>query len=316
MLLRATFAAPLCMPARASLLTERYVRDHGGFQNDSGIKTAKVEGAVANLWFRVLGPVEAVRDGKPVRLGRSTATLLAALLMSPNRVVPVERLIDWTWGSRLPDHPRAALHNAVSRLRRLAGENFIETNPWGYWLHADPGSLDLLCFDQLRSTADHAITDGMIENAAMALDEAIALWREPLLGNVESSTFRDEMIPELTERYMNAVEERASLHLRLGKHAAVIRDLSRAAHTHRYRERITGILMVALARTGRQAEALAAYQALRLALREDLGVDPGAEVQTVFITILRGDRCLSWPPETQAGQAIKTKLRWVSRWRP
>lgn len=253
---------------------------------------------MADLQFHVLGPVEVVRDGNPVKLGVSMVTLLTALLTSPNRVVPIGSLIDWTWGSQLPDHPRAALHNAVSRLRRLIGGEFIETSAWGYRLRADRERLDLLRFEHLRGTADFAIAHGLTTDAVAALDEAIALWHEPLLGNVESPTLRTEVVSELTERYLDVLEDRACLYVRLGRPGAVIGGLSKAARAHRYRERITCVLMIALARSGRQAEALAAYQALRVALQEDLGIDPSPEAQALFIKILRGDPHLPLPPGT------------------
>lgn len=250
-----------------------------------------------SIQFRVLGPVEVSRDGKSSKLGASMTALLAAMLTSPNLVIPATSLIDWIWGDRLPDHPEAALHNVVSRARRLVGEGTIRTHPWGYQIRADPVSLDLLRFNDLRVRAGRARTAGDITTAALALDEAVALWRQPLLGNVGSPALRGELVPDLTERFLESAEERARLHLRLGHPDVVIRDLPKVIRTHRYREGAAGMLMVALARRGRQAEALAICQDLRQALREDLGISPGAEVQGIFERILRGDPNLPWPPE-------------------
>ncbi len=242
------------------------------------------------LEFRVLGPVEVSNDGELVALnGSTTLTLLAGLLISPNRVVPVDTLIEWVWDGRLPAHPRAALHNGVSRLRRLVGEDLVETLAWGYRLHIDADRVDLLRFDRLLAAADQAAARGMAGNALAALDEAVGLWRAPLLGNIDSSALHREMVPLLTERYLGAVEERAGLCLRLGRPGPLAEELSEVVRAYPFRERIVGQLMVALVRSGRQADALAAYDTLRRALNEELGIDPLAALRDLQVKILRAD---------------------------
>jgi len=213
--------------------------------------------------------------------------LLAGLLTSANRIVPVGRIVEWLWDGRLPDHPRAALHNGVSRLRRVVGADLLSTHEGGYRLQAHAGSLDLLRFDQLQAAARDAILSGAARDAMTVLDEAVALWQEPLLSNVESTTLRNEVIPQLTERYLTAVEERASLYIRFGRPDAVVRDLAAVVARHPFRERLVGQLMAALARSGRRADAIGAYTALRRMLREELGIDPGIEVQSLLVKILR-----------------------------
>jgi DNA-binding SARP family transcriptional activator len=254
---------------------------------------------MVNVQFRVLGPVEVSLDDRVIRLGARMVVLLAALLTSPNRVVPVSGLIDWIWGSELPDDPQAALHNVMSRTRRVVGKSAIETYPWGYQLHADPQCLDLLCFSHLRDTADRLLADGRVADAVAFLDQGVALWREPFLGNVASPALRAALTPEFTGRYLEAVETRAALYLRLGRPDVVIRDLPGVVRAHPYRERVTSMLMTALALRGCQTEALSAYEALRLKLRDDLGIEPGAEAQDVFVKILRRNPDLSWTPATQ-----------------
>mgnify|MGYP001159366954 CR=1 FL=1 len=247
--------------------------------------------------FRVLGPVELLHDGDPVRLGRGTAlTVLAGLLTSPNQVVPVDQLIDWVWGREPPFHPRAALQNGVSRLRQLIGEPVLDTFAWGYRLHAGAGQLDLLRFDELRCAADRAAGRGAVEDAAAALDEAVGLWREPLLGNVESLALHEAIVPGLRERYLDTIEIRAGLYIQLGRPDPVIRDLAPVVRVHPYREPLTGQLMVALALSGRPADALSAYTTLRRTLRDELGLDPSAELQRLHLKILRADRNLDLPP--------------------
>lgn len=242
----------------------------------------------AGRQFRVLGPVELLHEGAAISLGGGTVlVLLAGLLTSPNRVVPVSRIIEWLWDGRLPAYPRAALHNAVSRLRRLVGEDALTTHKGGYCLRVDAGNLDLLRFDQFRAAAQDAMARGAVADALAALDDAVALWQEPLLSNVESATLRDEVIPRLTDRYLAAVEERAGLYLRSGRPDAVARDLSVVVARHPFRERLVGHLMAALARSGRRAEAIGVYTTLRRLLRDELGIDPGAELQSLLVKILR-----------------------------
>ena len=263
---------------------------------------------MSDIQFRVLGPVELLRDGEPVPLGgNTTLALLAGLLTSPNRVVPASRIIEWLWDGRLPDHPRAALHNGVSRLRRLVGPGFLGTHAGGYCLHAHPGDLDLLRFDQLRAAAGDAISRGAVVEAMKALDEAVGLWQEPLLSNVESPALCDEVIPQLTERYLAAVEERASLYIRFGRPDAITQDLSVVVSRHPFRERLVGQLMAVLTRSGRRAEAIGAYTVLRRTLREELGIDPGVEVQTLLVRILREDPTLiPGPSRSSAGLRQET----------
>lgn len=245
---------------------------------------------VSDIQFCVLGRVEVLRDGRPVPLGGNTIlALLAGLLTSPNRIVPVGRIIEWVWEGRQPDHPRAALHNGVSRLRRLISADFLSTHGGGYCLHAEAANLDLLRFGQLRANARDAVEQGAAEDAMRLLDEAVGLWQEPLLSNVESAALYDEVVPRLTEQYLEAVEERASLYFRCGRPEAIVHDLSAVVSRYPFRERLVGQLMAALTRSGRRADAIAAYTALRRTLREELGIDPGLEVQDLLVRILRED---------------------------
>jgi DNA-binding SARP family transcriptional activator len=243
---------------------------------------------MTDIQFRTLGPVALLRDGEPVSLGGNTMlALLAGLLTSPNRIVPVSKIIEWVWSGKPPDHPRDALHNGISRLRRLVGAGLLSTHAGGYCLHAHVGNLDLLRFDQLREAARDAVPRGAAAAAMDALDQAVGLWQEPLLSNVESPTLREEVVPQLTERYLAAVEERASLYIRFGRPDVIVHELSAVVFRHPFRERLVGRLMVALACSGRRADAIGAYTTLRRTLREELGIDPSAEVQRLLVKILR-----------------------------
>ena len=243
------------------------------------------------LEFRVLGPVEILRGGAPVALpGRTTTILLAGLALSPSRIVPNDTLIDWTWGSRLPARPRAALQSGISRLRRMAGEDLVETAGLGYRLRADAAQLDLVRFSELVASGIRAADDGAPERALISLDRALRLWRGFPLSNVDSPALHRDLLPGLTERYLRAVELRCDLCLRLGRYPAVIQELSVVAPRHPFHERLAGQLMIALVKSGRRADALAAYDRLREALEEDLGIDPSAALQALHARILRADR--------------------------
>ena len=253
--------------------------------------------------FRVLGPVVAVDDqGRPVVSRGQAAVLLASLLLSANRAVAVSSVTEWLWaGKAMPANSRPVLHNLVSRLRRCLGPDRIQTLPWGYQLNARADELDLLRFTQLTASAQQADADGRGARALTLLSEAIALWQEPLWGNVSAPGLRDWAVPYLTERYLEAVQQRTDLCLRLGQVQSLPAELSALAAAHPYREALTGQLMAGLALLGRPAEALAAYDRLRQALAGGLGIDPSPAVQDLYLNILRSDRASRYGAAAKAG---------------
>ena len=145
-------------------------------------------------------------------------------------------------------------------------------------------------FNELVATGTRAADDGGPERALVALDRALRLWRGSPLRNVDSPALHRDVLPGLTERYLRAVELRSELCLRLGRYSIVVQELSVVAPQHPFHERLAGQLMIALVKSGRQADALAAYDRLRQALTEDLGIDPGAPLQALQARILRADR--------------------------
>ncbi|MBV9450635.1 MAG: tetratricopeptide repeat protein [Streptosporangiaceae bacterium] len=240
--------------------------------------------------FRVLGPVEAVRDGRLLALSRGTLLdLLAALLISSNQVVGVESLAETVWYGRSPVHPRATLQSAVARLRRTIGGDFIETFPSGYRFRAEADYLDLLRFERLRTMADAAETT---EDAVAALAEAVELWRGPPLHNVDSPSLLNEAAPRLTQAYLDACEKWAGLCLEIGRHEDVAARLTAMVEAHPFRERLVEQLMLALYRGARQADAIASYETLRRALSDEMGVDPGPALRDLHLKILRADPAL------------------------
>jgi DNA-binding SARP family transcriptional activator len=237
--------------------------------------------------FRVLGPVEAWRRGQPVPAGGKALTVLAGLLFSANRLVPADTVAQWVWGDDLPEHPRPALHNTLWRLRRLLGPGAVETLAGGYRVVTDADHLDLLRFRDLSAAAGGLARQGAHEDAAELLREALALWREPVLANVSSAALARDVLGQLTEQHLNCREFRAKVCLRLGRPAAVIDDLSDLVRAHPFRESAAGLLMLALLRTGRRADALAVYRRVGGALRDELGIDPGPALEDLHLRIRR-----------------------------
>ena len=246
--------------------------------------------------FRILGPLEVVRDGHVVKLGGALQrTLLALLLTSANRVVSVDRLIDALWGERPPREVQNALQYHVSQLRKvLGGPDVIETREPGYVVRVSPDELDLLRFEQLVESAEGAPP----ERAARLLRDALGLWRGPPLADLKNEAFAQSEIRRLEEVRLTALERRVDADLALGRHARLIPELEALVHEHPYREHLRAALMRAFYAAGRQAEALAAYRDARQTLVEELGIEPSPALQELEQAVLRQDPALA--PERDA----------------
>jgi DNA-binding SARP family transcriptional activator len=236
--------------------------------------------------FRLLGPVEAWTDGRqlPVR-GSLQRRLLAALLLHANRVLATERLIELLWGEQPPKTARADLQGRISNLRRVldpAGDR-LRFRPPGYALSVAPAELDLQEFMRLADEGRHRLAVGEVEEASRALAAALALWRGPPLDGVEGLGAE---AARLEERRLAALEDRIEADLRLGRHGTLVAELTALVAEQPIRERLRGHLMLALYRSGRQAEALAAFRDLRGRLVEELGVEPSPPVQRLHERIL------------------------------
>jgi predicted ATPase/DNA-binding SARP family transcriptional activator len=238
-----------------------------------------------------LGPVEATIGGRAVRLAQGhQRALLAILLLNANRSVSVEDLIDGLWVDP-PRTARTALHGMVAALRRAlhdaGGEStdaLLVLTPSGYMLRVE--DLDLARFEQLVAEAERARTAGRLEEAAQLLAEAEALWRGPPLADVSSAPFAGAQVVRLAEARLAAIEERIEIELLQGRHAAVLGQLSALVAKNRMRERLRGQLMLALYRSGRQADALAAYRDARSTLVEEQGLEPSPELRRLHQAIL------------------------------
>jgi len=248
------------------------------------------------LEFRLLGPLE-VRDGErlfDVRRKKQRA-LLAALALRAGDVVSTDRLVDELWGERAPRTARHALENYVSELRKIIGRDVILTRPSGYELHVEPDQVDVVQFERLVAEARGR---GAGERAEK-LTRALSLFRGPPLADLVFEPFAETEVPRLAELELAAREELVEAELELGRHADVVAVLEPLVAAHPFRERFRAQLMLALYRSGRQAEALAAYQEARRVLVEELGIDPSEELQELERGILRQDPDLRAPPRAR-----------------
>ena len=240
--------------------------------------------------FRILGPLEAIRDGRVVALDAAKPrALLAILLLHANAPVPSGRLIDELWAGRPPATAAKILQNYVSRLRKALGSDVIVTGPAGYELRVEPGRLDLHCFERVVAEAREAQPPA----AAQSLREALALWRGPALVEFADEPWAQGEIGRLAELHLAALEDRIDADLALGRDGELVGELELLVAEHPLSERLRSQFMLALYRSGRQAEALAAYRAARALLVESLGIEPGAALKSLERAILVQDPALN-----------------------
>jgi DNA-binding SARP family transcriptional activator len=241
--------------------------------------------------FRILGPLE-VADGDDVITLASAKQrgLLAILLLSANEVVSADRLIDALWGEQGPESGRTALQVLVSKLRKGLGHAGIPlaTRPPGYVMKLERDQLDLGRFERLVEEAD--ASEPAV--AAGKLREALALWRGPALADLAYEEFARMAIGRLEELRLVALEKRIDADLALGRDSDVVAELEGLVAEHPLREGLRAQLMLALYRSGRQADALAAYHAARRTLIEELGIDPSPPLRELEQAILRQDPSL------------------------
>jgi DNA-binding SARP family transcriptional activator len=236
------------------------------------------------LEFRILGPLEVVGDAGPVALGgRMQRALLALLLLDAGHAVSTDHLIDALWGEHPPRNARPSLQNFVVQLRKLVGPETIVLKPPGYQLHVAPDQLDIERFNGLVGAA--AAASG--EERVSLLRTALALWRGPPLADLGFELFAQGEIQRLEELRLATLEQRTEAELDTGRDRELVPELERLVMEHPRRERLRGALMLALYRSGRQAEALHAYQEGRRGLVEELGIEPGPALKQLHEDILR-----------------------------
>lgn len=239
----------------------------------------------------LLGPMRLRAGGRPVDVttGKLRA-LLAVLALSAGRTVTIQQLVGALWSDDLPTNPRRSIQTYVTRLRALLGAELIDTAATGYVLHADESAVDVLRFERLLERADGS-ADPLRQRACLA--EALELWRGTPFDDVESAWLSDTEAPRLAERHLAAQERRIALDLELGRPADLIPELRELATAHPLREPSWALLLEAMERSGRRAEALAQYERVRARLVTELGADPGPQLQAVYA------RLLAEPPPTR-----------------
>ncbi|MGH3040356.1 MAG: AfsR/SARP family transcriptional regulator, partial [Gaiellaceae bacterium] len=250
------------------------------------------------MTFSLLGPLEARVDGEALPLGGARQrSLLALLLLHANETVSRERLIEGVWGAERPSTIGAALNVHLSKIRKLlaaAGTDAtLVTELHGYVLRVDPERLDLHRFERLVREGRQALVAGHAEEAAATLDRALALWRGPPLAELALDASVDGALARFGELRLSGLEDRFEAELLLGRHTELVAELEEFVRAHPLREHARAQLMVALYRSGRQSEALQAYRDARMLLAEELGLDPGPELQRIEKAILVQDASLA-----------------------
>jgi len=258
--------------------------------------------------FRLLGPLEVAEQCSALALGGvKQRSLLAILLLHANEIVATDRLIGELWGESPPATVAKSIQSYVMRLRRELGPERLTTRAPGYVLNVGPDELDLAVFERLRAEARRAEP----ARAAQKLREALALWRGSPLADLAYEPFAQTEIARLDELRVAAIEERIDADLACGRHADLVGELEALAVAHPLRERLRAQLMLALYRSGRQAEALHAYRAARQELADELGLEPGDALRRLERAILQQDPELelegpqrSRPPPAQTDRSL------------
>lgn len=248
------------------------------------------------LRFGVLGPVRAWRGEEPLATGSpQQRALLAALLLREGRTATAAELIDALWGEDPPPRALAAVRTYASRLRKALSAGVLRSESGGYALRLrDPRSLDLGAAQELAAEGEKARSAGDLYHARQVLSEALALWDGESLANVPGP-YADTQRTRLEEWRLQLVESRLDMDLEQGCHAEAVSELTALTAAHPLRERLRELLMLALYRSGRQAEALAVYADTRRLLADELGVDPRPDLKELQQRILRADPALAEP---------------------
>ncbi|MDJ0954162.1 MAG: AfsR/SARP family transcriptional regulator, partial [Acidimicrobiia bacterium] len=253
--------------------------------------------------FRVLGPLQVMDEGRPVAItAPRQRALLAVLLVHANEVVSTDRLLDLVWGDDQPD--LSSLRYQVSKLRQTLPADAVETVSPGYVVRVGAEELDSLRFEQLLQEARNVVpTDP--GGAVASLDTALSLWRGDPYADFAYEEFALPEIRRLSELRLSAIELRFEALLAQGRDSDLVGELQALVDEYPRRERLTGSLMLALYRSGRQAEALEAYQRLRHELGEGLGLEPSPELVDLEGRMLLQDESLSVEPAPPAADFLR-----------
>ncbi len=267
---------------------------HGRGRGRGRVKRLRARCYVRGVQFGILGPLVVWRDGREVPIGAAKQrALLTLLLLRRGELVTTETLLDGLWGERPPATGVKVVQVYVSQLRKVLGEGLLETRPAGYMLRLESGVLDAERFEGLLERARGLLTDGDAPAAGEILREGLALWRGPPLAEFRYEAFARDDISRLRRAAPGCARAPAlESDLALGRHTEAVPELETLVREHPLRESLRGLLMLALYRAGRQADALAVYQEARAALLEELGLDPGHSLQRLEKAILQQDPAL------------------------
>jgi DNA-binding SARP family transcriptional activator/tetratricopeptide (TPR) repeat protein len=250
----------------------------------------------SSVRFGLLGPLQVSQDGAELEVrGTKPRALLVALLLNAGRLVPADRLVDALWEGDAPRTARASLNNHVHALRRALGDadgSVVRTAVSGYSIDVAPAELDAQSFEDglRRGRAAHRAGDWAL--ASEELSAALKLWRGEPLPDLRAAALVADATARWSEQRLQALEWRIDTDLRLGNHDDVLAELSGLVTAHPLRENLSGLLMVACYRSGRQAEALAVYRRIRDVLIDELGAEPGGHLQDLHQRMLVGDSSL------------------------
>lgn len=277
---------------------------------ECGKKYSEVFMIGGGMRFKVLGTLDVI-DGNKIctPTAPKLRSVLALLLLNPNQVVTTQSLTEELWEEQPPASAQTTIQTYIYQLRKVLDvrrmpdhhptatrvERVLHTRPLGYCLQVQPDQLDLYRFDALFDQGQEALRDGDLELASSTLRQALALWRGPVLADVAAGPLLQSRITALEEKRIDALEQRIEADLRLGRHRQLIGELKTLAAVHPLHEWFHALLMVALHRCGRRAEALEVYQRLRRVLADELGLEPSFDLQDLQRAILSSDPALELP---------------------
>ena len=256
--------------------------------------------------FRLLGPLEVEDDGRTIPLGGAKQrALFALLLLHRNRAVATDRLIEAVWSGNPPETAAKSVQVYVSGLRKALGDGRIVTRERGYELRVEPGETDV---DRFDAFVRHAASAPPAE-ASRLLHEALGLVRGRPLDDISLEPWAAPEVARLEERILAATEARVDADLAIGRQRDLVAELEELVETHPFHERFLEQLMLALYRTGRQADALDAYRRGASRLRDELGLEPGRSLRDLEAAVLRHDPVLDAPESSSAGSAARRRRR-------
>lgn len=264
--------------------------------------------------FRILGLLQVVLDGHAIELrAPKVRSLLGMLLLNPNQVVGADRLVEGLWGDDRPDSAVNTLQGYMSQLRKALGGGWIQTRSPGYVLAVSADLIDASRFERLLDEGRRARAVGDPERAATVLAQALELWRGEVLADFAYAEWAQAEMARLQELHVVATEEWIEARLDLGEHSEVLAELDALVIAHPLRERLWAARILALYRSGRQSDALRAYQDLRQTLGEEIGIAPSPALTELEQSVLHQRASLEWRPHKPLSHLPIARSTFVGR---